>query len=539
LTRKEREEKYIEIERLAANAIKDEDKFDLINQGLNLAKQYEDKDFVLFFLSEESGYKKDYDKQENYLKQAIEINPNYFFYRCLGVFLSCKNNETEAIKYYDKAIELNPNDYHSYRQKGVSLSKLGNPTEAIKYFDKAINLNPNDYHSYRDKGVSLSKLGNETEAIKYYDKAIELNHNDYHSYREKGVSLSKLGNPTEAIKYYDKAIELSPNDYLSYGWKGDNLKRLGKYEDAEPYLEKSLKQNVFKPQFMACYAEVLFKLKKFNEAKIYIEEAEKLDTEKKYEYIIRVIKSMINEDSDALKFFEEQEKKLKAQKEKFELYQKFSDRMSHKIGNQYFVLNNIVKLIDLKGCESFDEDKLDTLKDAISNISSILKELDQLKAPLSKSKLKVDVKKELLSLKNIKQNIQIEIETDLGIILLEKYHFMQAMTELIQNSTKNNGENVKIKIIASITQKSPKPLSDNKNWLLVKVIDEGKGIPFSKKDTIFEPFFSMNNGSGLGLSIVKKTIEEEHEGIIRETGKEGVGACFEIFIPIEEKKDES
>ena len=62
--------------------------------------------------------------------------------------------------------------------------------------------------------------------------------------------------------------------------------------------------------------------------------------------------------------------------------------------------------------------------------------------------------------------------------------------------------------------------------------------PFDEDGTglqqIFKPFFSSRvKGMGLGLSIVKGIIDSHH-GTIRECGKFGTGAEFEVFLPVPE-----
>jgi len=66
----------------------------------------------------------------------------------------------------------------------------------------------------------------------------------------------------------------------------------------------------------------------------------------------------------------------------------------------------------------------------------------------------------------------------------------------------------------------------------ILVADNGPGIPSDKKDLIFNPFFTTDkDGSGLGLSVVKRIIDASN-GLIREIGSFGEGAIFEIYIPL-------
>ena len=50
----------------------------------------------------------------------------------------------DALKYYDKAIELNPNNIYAFINKGNALAKLGKNEEALRCYDKAIDLNPKE-----------------------------------------------------------------------------------------------------------------------------------------------------------------------------------------------------------------------------------------------------------------------------------------------------------------------------------------------------------------------------------------------------------
>ena len=48
----------------------------------------------------------------------------------------------EAIPYYDKVLEIDPNNVNALSFKGLSLNRLGDYIEALKYFDKALIVNP-------------------------------------------------------------------------------------------------------------------------------------------------------------------------------------------------------------------------------------------------------------------------------------------------------------------------------------------------------------------------------------------------------------
>ena len=68
-------------------------------------------------------------------------------------------------------------DADEWNNKGLALHNLGKYDEAIKYCDKAIEINPNFAWAWINKGNALFELGKYDEAVKCYDKAIEIDPN--------------------------------------------------------------------------------------------------------------------------------------------------------------------------------------------------------------------------------------------------------------------------------------------------------------------------------------------------------------------------
>src|SRR5271157_692852 len=88
--------------------------------------------------------------------------------------VSILNKSDEALKAYDKAIEINPQNTDAWNNKGDALSKQNKYDEALKAFDKAIEINPQNTDAWNNKGDALSKQNKSDEAKKAYDKAIEI-----------------------------------------------------------------------------------------------------------------------------------------------------------------------------------------------------------------------------------------------------------------------------------------------------------------------------------------------------------------------------
>jgi signal transduction histidine kinase len=73
------------------------------------------------------------------------------------------------------------------------------------------------------------------------------------------------------------------------------------------------------------------------------------------------------------------------------------------------------------------------------------------------------------------------------------------------------------------------------NQIIIRIIDNGIGIPESIQKRLFDPFFttkSVGKGTGLGLSISHQIIVEKHGGQLQCVSTLGKGAEFVIKIPL-------
>lgn len=82
--------------------------------------------------------------------------------------------------------------------------------------------------------------------------------------------------------------------------------------------------------------------------------------------------------------------------------------------------------------------------------------------------------------------------------------------------------------------------AEEENKIVFTICDDGIGIPVNDQQILFEPFHRGNNvgeinGTGLGMSIVKRSVEM-HEGSINFKSTENEGTTFTITIPAESKQ---
>ena len=126
----------------------------------------------------------DYDKTFLNYNKAIELNPNIaelsLIYRNRGFAYSYLQDHQNAIEDFERAIlfnnylHLNFNHINgdTYFTMGSSYMNMGDFKEAIKYFNKAIEIDRNDHMAYYKKAIAHSMLEQHWDAIANFDKAI-------------------------------------------------------------------------------------------------------------------------------------------------------------------------------------------------------------------------------------------------------------------------------------------------------------------------------------------------------------------------------
>ena len=107
----------------------------------------------------------------------------------------------------------NEQDADAWYNKGVQLLDSGSSEEAIKCFDKALEINPQDADASINKGRSLHNLARFDEAIECCDKALEIDPNHANAWSKRAEVEDQLGRKQDAVRSYREVIELASPEH--------------------------------------------------------------------------------------------------------------------------------------------------------------------------------------------------------------------------------------------------------------------------------------------------------------------------------------
>lgn len=140
------------------------------------------------------------------------VAPQHFIFIQHGWEQGQKGNYDEAIRYFKKAIDLNPSDAESYYSRGTAYFHKGQNDEAISDYTMALEINPGDAKAYYNRGIAYCKKSQYDQAILDFSKALEINPMDAKSYYNRGITYCKKGQHNQAISDFKKALEIDPNN---------------------------------------------------------------------------------------------------------------------------------------------------------------------------------------------------------------------------------------------------------------------------------------------------------------------------------------
>jgi signal transduction histidine kinase len=134
----------------------------------------------------------------------------------------------------------------------------------------------------------------------------------------------------------------------------------------------------------------------------------------------------------------------------------------------------------------------------------------------------------------------------LGTVHGHQRQLQQVFQNLIGNALKYSKHGVSPainieskKVLGKDTALRLSPEEQVKFYCLITISDNGIGFEQKDAERIFNVFTRLHgnaeyNGTGVGLSIVRKVIEN-HNGYITAAGELGKGATFKIYLPIQEQ----
>ncbi len=205
--------------------------------------------------------------------------------------------------------------------------------------------------------------------------------------------------------------------------------------------------------------------------------------------------------------------------------------ITHEIKNPLMLIGGFARRLLKSTAEENNLNKLDLIVQEVGRLEKLLEELKDIYRPKGQDYEKVDINNLLTEVLSLtirefkKKGVYIELQADQGeaLVLGEKEKLKQVFLNIINNAKEAIEDNGKIMIKVALKA----------GRVEISFSDNGPGIPQDVQEKIFEPFYTTKKkGTGLGLPVCKKIIEDHDSSIFLKTSPEETGTLVTISMPL-------
>ena len=241
-------------------------------------------------------------------------------------------------------------------------------------------------------------------------------------------------------------------------------------------------------------------------------------------------------DRDQTKTELERSRENLIQAEKLAVVGKLAAGVAHSIRNPLTsVKMRLFSLGRALALTTTQKEDFNVISEEIRNIDTIVQNFLEFSRPpkLRKQKISpsevVDLVLQLLQHRLESYEVEVDLirEDRLPLVQTDPEQLKEVLVNIIVNACEAMGNGGKITIEEEVRYRDALT-----QGVSIRITDNGPGVPEEIRDRIFDPFFTdKDEGSGLGLSIAARIIEE-HGGRLNLVSTDGEGACFVIYLPI-------
>ncbi len=176
--------------------------------------------------------------------QQIRIfpnNPEGFYYR--GLFLEAGKQRADALRDYEKALQLDPEFPGAFFTRGALRAELGDWSGAVADYTDHLKRMPNSEKARYNRGLAFMTLGNNAAARADFTEALAMNPTRVEAWVNRGNLEADAGEFDKAGADYDRALDLVPDFAAALFNRGNLQLRRGNAAAAIADYSKALERS--------------------------------------------------------------------------------------------------------------------------------------------------------------------------------------------------------------------------------------------------------------------------------------------------------
>lgn len=174
---------------------------------------FADKAFVFLGISKKE--QKDTNQAMTYFEKAQQTNPQNYESAMQIALIKAAQNDPMALQYFDKVIAINEYSDEAFYGKGLLLQKKELYKDAFKNYEKARTLNPGHILATYNTAVLYNLFEDYEKAEEMCNKTLDLSPMNSNAFALRGFTFEKRGNQPAAEADYRQALKIDPNNNMA------------------------------------------------------------------------------------------------------------------------------------------------------------------------------------------------------------------------------------------------------------------------------------------------------------------------------------
>jgi two-component system, LuxR family, sensor kinase FixL len=205
--------------------------------------------------------------------------------------------------------------------------------------------------------------------------------------------------------------------------------------------------------------------------------------------------------------------------------------ITHEIKNPLIMIGGFAKQLSRNATDQKSREKLTIISDEVQRLEKLILELSQIYRPQTLNIENLDLKGMLEPIYSLFQEACTKANIDLRLDIPERPLFIkgdpaklrQVFLNLVKNAMEAMEQGGELLIRAAVEG----------DQAIISIADNGPGIKSEDHEKIFTPFFTTKRGgTGLGLSVTKKIIEDHPGGSLKLESQVGKGTTIRVLLPL-------
>lgn len=254
------------------NDLKHENYADAIVKLTDVLAHFSENEAVHWGLGWAKYMTGEYQDAIKHYDDALALKPeNFGTFVAKAMCYQALEKPAQEVEMYDKVLELKGNLDYIWFNRGIACHKMGDLGRELESYEAAAAANPSNFAAQYNLGLCYNENKQLLQAMNCFNRSVEINNKLFNALFNSGTLLGRLGQDVQAIRNFDACIQINQDDDESFKNRGIAEVMIGRYEEATESYGEYLSAQPEDAEAWLNYGLALYQCERYRESMEYTE----------------------------------------------------------------------------------------------------------------------------------------------------------------------------------------------------------------------------------------------------------------------------